>query len=439
MLWNRNNLPENANTLSPTWSDEQFNVFLHNANKALNNGCTEKEAEAMGLSVLENKDLTPEEAETTKDPSGGGGIVDPKKDVSEEKQNAKQYPKRYYARHMFPGMCGYLDETVQVGADCMKKMSHTFTGKPLFVGHKTGTTPEDIESADGYVVKSFYNEKDGWLWAEFMAVTDAAHDAVAKGWAVSNAYLPTKSGEAGTVHNVNFDREILDGEFTHLALVPDPRYEEATILTPEQFAEYQNEKDIELKEIKNSKTKTAKKEKTMLKKLWKKTPVEGSEEILNAMVDLENGTSVSVSDMAKFIEKTNAEDKTKDKEEKVNMDMKVPVGDSEMSLKELVAAYTEKKNADEEDKKDKEKENTDEEDKKDKEKENESEEDKKAKTKKEEEKANALAEEKDNADKLKELENAKASNVVPTSVETSATKVQRGKDLYGSPKTEKGN
>ena len=181
----------------------------------------------------------------------------------------------------------------------------------------------------------------------------------------------------------------------------------------------------------------------VINKLWKKTPVENSEELLNAMVDLEDGTSVSVSDMAKFIEKTNAEDKPKDKpkdkEEKLNMDMKVPVGDSEMSLKELVEAYSEKKNADEEDKKDEEKENESEEDKKDEEKENESEEDKKAKMKKEEEKSNALVEEKANAEKLKELENAKPSNVVPTSVETSATKVQRGKDLYGSPKTEKGN
>ena len=48
---------------------------------------------------------------------------------------------------------------------------------------------------------------------------------------MSCTYIMTEStGEDGEWHNMSYDDELLNGVFEHLAIVPNPRYEEATIL-----------------------------------------------------------------------------------------------------------------------------------------------------------------------------------------------------------------
>lgn len=52
-----------------------------------------------------------------------------------------------------------------------------------------------------------------------------------KGWSVSCAYDYTKADTSGgTENNIPYDIEFLDGEFNHLALVDNPRYEGANIV-----------------------------------------------------------------------------------------------------------------------------------------------------------------------------------------------------------------
>ena len=94
-----------------------------------------------------------------------------------EKQNETLYPKRFYAKHFCSGVAGYLDENFLVPLDAMKQMNPTFEGKPVFVGHRDNSQ-DKLDEADGYIVKSFYNEVDGWLWCEFLATTQQAIDAV---------------------------------------------------------------------------------------------------------------------------------------------------------------------------------------------------------------------------------------------------------------------
>lgn len=272
-----------------------------------------------------------------------------------EKTNAKEMPKKFFARHMNNGLAGYESENILVSTDAMKRMCKSFDAKPVYVEHQGVDLEKLQEQAAGYVTRCFYNELDGWLWAEIIIVSDEGQEAVRKGWSVSNAYLPVKWGEGGTCHDIAYDREVLEGEFTHLAIVPNPRYEDAVIMNPDEFKAYQDEKKITLNELQNSKKE--KKGSDMLKKIFVKKEVATVEELTNASYTLEDGSTVSIGDMISTVEnakKNEAEDKKE--EEKINMDMEVPVGDEKMNLKELINRYLEttkeKANAEDEKKKD---------------------------------------------------------------------------------------
>lgn len=357
-------------------------------------------------------------------------------------------PKRYYARHFCSGIAGYLDENFLVPLDAMKDMNSTFEGKPIFVGHQNDSA-EKLDECDGFVVKSFYNEVDGWLWCEFMVTTKEGQVAVEQGMAVSNAYIPVATRGAGVYNGVKYDRELVEGVFTHLAIVPNPRYKESIILSPADFKVYQETKQNELKQLKNSveenKTKEEK-EKTMTIKFWAKKEVENSDDVMGLSVDLEDGTSIAIEDMVKEVqnareaEKANEEAKKKEEEkDKINMDSKVKVGEEEMTLKELVDAYasTKKKNADEEADKSKDA---------DKAKDNEEEEKKKEEESKDKKNSEDEEQAKKDADKENEMKNsehfeaidkagAEKENCAPVmNIQTASGAVELGKSRYGSSK-----
>lgn len=347
-----------------------------------------------------------------------------------EKINANQMPKHYYARHMQPGVCKYNSEIVLVDTDAIKRMiGGEAIGIPVYVLHNTAPNDERMKNlqaeSDGYIIDSFYNELDGWAWFEFLVVSDKGHAAVAKGWAVSNAYMPTEWGPGGTKNNVPYDREIVNGTFTHLAIVPDPRYEDACIMTPEQFRVYQDSKKRELVELQNSKTEPSGGKKMF--KLFKTKREEVSAIDADTQIELEGGKIVTVTEMLNALKKNSEDDekaekakKEKENSEKINGDSMVECEGEKMPLKELVNKYNaamksnaeadEKKNADE--KAEKEKEEKENAEKKNREKES------------EEEKANSH---------FLELQNA--AGIKPTGQviqETGMDRTARGKSKYGS-------
>lgn len=348
-----------------------------------------------------------------------------KKDAAAQIANAKQLPRAYYCRHMFAGVAGYENETILVDVDTLKKMVRSFEGKPVYVYHQDVDLDKLGEEMAGVVSDCFYNELDGWLWAKFVVTTDEGHEAIAKGWSVSNAYVPLAWGEGGTQHNVPYNRKVLDAQFTHLAIVPNPRYELADIFTPEEYRQYQNERRNELKEIQNSKPKGNK----IMLKLFKNTrqEVDAKEIDENTILEITNDKGakqeITIKDMAAAVLK-NSEDADKKKaeeEEKQNMDSEVQVGDEKMPLKELVNRYNAmiKKNAD-----DAEEEKKNAEEKADKE----AAEKKAEEEKKENEKI--AEEEKKNAAKFEELKNASEKTPVAVAVQTIHNKIALGKSRY---------
>lgn len=342
-----------------------------------------------------------------------------------EISNASQYGKIYYARHMVPGLCGYEDETVLVNADTMKRMAPTFDGKPIYVLHDNRTEEERVrtlqETAHGYVTETFYNELDGWLWSKMVLVNDDALAAIGEGWAVSNAYVPLEFGEGGLHNNLPFDRQIVNAKFTHLALVPNPRYEAACVMTPDEFKIYQERNREQLNELRNSKTE----KKGYIMKLFKTKKEEVSTVDADTLVEMTNAkgetVEMTVQEMVNAVEAHQ-----KAEAEKQKGKAKIKVGEKDMTIEELVnavEAINAKKNSDDEKEEKEEKDNeSDEDDEMD----NESDKDDTEK----DEKDNSLG----GVDHFKELSNAnkKAGVGKKPRIENNATKLQRGQSRYGT-------
>lgn len=190
--------------------------------------------------------------------------------------------KIYYGMHFYPGLAEYREEgkdpyRVYLNEDTIRSMGPTFAGKPIFVEHVDGVE-ENIDElrkeADGWVIESFYNAADGKHWAKFIITSSRGEKAIANGLRLSNAYFPVGTfGPGGQWNGIDYSKQILNGEYEHLAIVRHPRYEESVIMTPEQFKEYNDNHAVELKRLANSKDEKGKK---MKLGFFKKTKVENA-------------------------------------------------------------------------------------------------------------------------------------------------------------------
>jgi len=250
----------------------------------------------------------------------------------------------YYGMHFYPGVAEYSEPgkdpfRIFVNEDTIRKMNPTFAGRPVFVEHvdEVSENVDDLRSgADGWVVESFFNEADGKHWAKFIIVSERAKRAIQKGYRLSNAYIPQGPfGPGGLWNGVTYAKQVLGGEYEHLAIVKNPRYEESTIMTPDQFKNYCEEQKSELKRLANSNQNE--KENTEMKLNFFKKKVEKVEN----SSDLE-GLSVTLPKSGK--EKTIVQLVTEVDARAVlngyaNEEDKVKIGENEMSVKDLVANY----------------------------------------------------------------------------------------------------
>lgn len=354
-----------------------------------------------------------------------------------------QKPNFYYCRHMQPGTCRYDKEMILVDVDAVQAMIKSGHGIPVYINHQVGVPVDEVkEKAAGYVVDSFYNELDGWAWFKIMAIDDEIRVAVSKGWSVSNAYSPGNWKEGGTKNNVKFDREITDGEFTHLAIVPNPRYENACIMTPDEFKNYQDARKAKLAEVHNSNPESSKGP-SMFKFLSRKNA-----EVTNASeathVELDDGRIVTLAQAKELLnakgkknaKKNEGEDDAGDAVDE-DLENMCDVDGDEVSLKDMKNAYrnmkkNEKRNADEAEEKAK-KEKGDKENAEKKNAEDKAAEEKKnadeaaAKKKDEDEKTNS----KGFYDQLLNAHQIPGDSDVQI-IEISTNMTQRGKDRYGS-------
>lgn len=265
-------------------------------------------------------------------------------------QNAKEEPRIFYCKHIAPGVCAYEDETILIGEEALKDMDKTFAGKPIYVNHQKVDLEKIQQEADGYVAESFYLPEDGCHWAKMIIVSDKGQEAIRKGWKVSNAYVPDEFGIGGEWHNIPYNREVMKAHYTHLALVDNPRYEEAEVMTPEDFKMYKEQKREQLKSLENAKTKGE--GKTMKWKLFKKTEVTNSDDLSKVMVELSNGSTVSIGEMVNSVEKDLKEKEEKNKCNEDILEKTVKVNGEDVTVADLVKEYESKCNKCNEDEKD---------------------------------------------------------------------------------------
>ncbi len=253
----------------------------------------------------------------------------------------------WYALHFYPGLAEYREPgqeplRICLKEDALRKMDSTFAGCPVFVMH-VDEVEQDLDilraEADGWVTKSFYNAADGNHWVEFIAVSEKAEKAIQNGYAVSNAYIPTVYGGGGEWNGMDYDKEIIDGKFEHLAIVPNPRYAESKILSPEQFKEYNQEKANEIK-LSNSKSNGE----TPMKLSWfERKKVENAPSLESMSVVLpRSGKEVAI---LRLINEADEEEVKREKGESAkdhdmaNGDHHVMVDGHKMKVNDLVAKY----------------------------------------------------------------------------------------------------
>lgn len=196
----------------------------------------------------------------------------------------------FYGCHFYPGVAEYQEPgkdpfRVFLNENTIREMDPSFAGRPVFVRHIEGEVEEKVDElrkeADGWVIESFFNSADGKHWVKFIAVTERAMRAIKAGQRLSNCYRPTSFANGGTWNGMTYAKEITGGEYEHLAIVPDPRYEESVIMSPEEFKRYNAEKLADLDRLKNNKDD----EGTMLK-IFKRSKVENSADLETTVVEL---------------------------------------------------------------------------------------------------------------------------------------------------------
>ena len=152
------------------------------------------------------------------------------------------WPRRYEARHMLPGLVNYDDILVEgkplgnllVEKEAIDKMRDSFVNKPVYDRfHTANASPEDFKNgkADGVITRAFFNPEDGWDWVEYLAWSPMAQKhSESAAYAVSNSYVPMYDPTPGLHNNIPFSKRVVGGVYTHLAIVPNPRYEGSRII-----------------------------------------------------------------------------------------------------------------------------------------------------------------------------------------------------------------
>ena len=216
-------------------------------------------------------------------------------------ENANGKGTIYYGMHFYPGVAEYAEPgkepfRIFLNEDTLRSMDQSFAGRPIFVEHVDeveSNVDELRKDVDGWVVESFYNAADGKHWAKFLVCSERGERAIKNGVRLSNSYVPRTFGPGGQWNGVSYDQKVITGEFEHLALVYNPRYEESVIMTPDEFKAYNENHMVELKRISNSKSKGASQ---MKLSFFKKSKVENADLDMSVILP-KSGKEITIADL----------------------------------------------------------------------------------------------------------------------------------------------
>lgn len=171
---------------------------------------------------------------------------------------AKGKGRLFISRFIEPGVAHYKElGDILITKETLETFIQTMVGCPVIIKHKDIDDKNADDERVGVVSKVWFNEFDGWYYCEGIIWDKQAIDLVKnQGWSVSCTYDFDSDKQSKTHNGKKIDMEFTGGEFLHLALVPNPKYERANIVmnandkhNPDgTFAEKLNEAQEKLKE-----------------------------------------------------------------------------------------------------------------------------------------------------------------------------------------------
>lgn len=143
--------------------------------------------------------------------------------------NNGQEGRPFKARFLQAGLVKYDFGVCLLKKETIDKFVNTFVECPVIIDHKDNIAASDVV---GTIKNIWFSAEDGWFWCSGILTSEKAIKLIEDGYNVSCQYRITDyvDNDEGKLHNANpYDKEILDGVFEHLAIVENPRYEDAFI------------------------------------------------------------------------------------------------------------------------------------------------------------------------------------------------------------------
>lgn len=162
---------------------------------------------------------------------------------------------KFISRFIEPGIAEYKGTfgKILITKETLDSFIMTMVGCPVIIKHKDITDENVDKERVGVVSDVWYNEGDGWYYCSGILFDKQAIDLVKNhGWSVSCTYDFETDNTKGTYHGLEYDMQFTGGEFLHLALVDNPRYEQANITVANSKDEEQTTE--ENSEVENSLT-----------------------------------------------------------------------------------------------------------------------------------------------------------------------------------------
>jgi hypothetical protein len=140
--------------------------------------------------------------------------------------------RKFVSRFIEAGLAHYQEfGDILITKETLDKFIHTMVGCPLIINHKEITDKNADKERVGVISNVWFNDMDGWYYCDGIIWDLQAIDLVKnQGWSVSCTYDFVSDNLEKTHNGKKISMEFIDGEFLHLALVNNPRYERANIV-----------------------------------------------------------------------------------------------------------------------------------------------------------------------------------------------------------------
>jgi len=170
-----------------------------------------------------------------------------------QEDDGKGKGRYFVSRFIEPGLAHYKElGDIVITKETLDKFIQSMVGCPVIIDHKDVTDKNVDKLRVGTISRVWFNEQDGWYYCEGILTDDEAIDLVKnQGWNVSCSYSFVSDESQKTYHGKPIDMVFTDGEFLHLAIVEDPRYEGANIVVNSND---EKQEEIETKEIVDNST-----------------------------------------------------------------------------------------------------------------------------------------------------------------------------------------